>query len=154
MTRSETLTLAAYAAVAGPVVGLLLAGPDLGLLGLVWAVAATVLGWFAGTAALGAADAATPRPDLAFRRRMWRWCGGAAAALAALCLAYVLGVTLGRASYPPGLIALHLLVTFAAAVLVRVMTGAAERAVASRRVAVERSRGAGPPGSAGPGPLP
>ena len=140
MTRYDGWTLLAYGAITGPLVSHVIAGPNLGLLGLTLSVLLSVLGWFAGTAILLSWTGSSPRPDENFRRRMWFWCACSAVMLIVSCLLYVTLVANGRTSYAGGWLVIHFTVVATTCILVRVMVLSANQALASREISEARSR--------------
>ena len=71
---------------------------------------------------------------------MWSWVLVAAAILTLVCVVYSLFVLKVRTSYPPPLLAFHFLVIFISGTLVRVITFCTDRAIQSRKLAVERAK--------------
>lgn len=131
MSRLDLIFLAVYGLIIGSVVNFVLRGPETGLTGLAIGLLIMILAWFIGRALVIRGTGPTVQRDRAYRIRMWNWSGVAAALLFAVCLAWVLGVTNGRTSYPWYWLAAHFAVLLLAATLGQVMTFSAKQAVAS-----------------------
>jgi len=77
--------------------------------------------------------------DTAFRKSMWKWTVSSGIPLLILCVIYPITVTADRTSYEGGWLIFHFFVVIVASLLVRIVTYSANRAVASRKLAVDRA---------------
>lgn len=140
MTKIDLFFLGVYGAIVGFVVSYVLQGPIFGLFEYAVSLLIAVGSWYAGTSLVAQYSGTEVSMETAFRNKMWRWVFWSAMLLLAVCIVYALTVTRTRTSYPLPWLLLHFLVIYFAGTLVRVMTFSANRAVKSRKLAVERSQ--------------